>query len=60
MPQRSMPITNTKQVLPGLVVDVGEGYVCVLVDLVGVAGRVAFLKISLRVPKLETLGTFVL
>lgn len=53
MAQGSMSITNTKKVLPRFVVDVGEGYVRVLVDLVGVAWSIAFLEISLGVPELE-------
>ena len=48
MSQGSMSITNAKKVLPRFVVDVGEGYVRVLVDLVGVAWSVAFLEISFR------------
>ena len=35
---------------PCLVVDVGEGDVGVLVDFVGVAGSVAFLKIRQMIP----------
>lgn len=50
MAEGSMTVTNAKEMFPGFVVDIGEGDVGVLVDFVGVAGSVAFLKIREMIP----------
>ncbi len=50
MAEGSMSVTNTKEMFPGFVVDVREGDVGVLIDFVGVAGSVAFLKIRQMIP----------
>ncbi len=60
MTKRTMAITNSKQMFPSLVIDVGEGDVWVLINFVGVAGGVAFLEISGRVPGVMGKGTLVL
>ena len=50
MPQWSMPVTNTKQVLPRLIVYVRRSNIRVLVDFVRVAGSIAFLNYSQKIP----------
>jgi hypothetical protein len=60
MAEGSMSVTNAKEVFPGFVVDVGEGDVGVLVDFVGVAGSVAFLKMREMIPGVNRKGTLVL